>query len=306
MNNPASETHFLYDLCNSRREQGGILGIAGEAWTLCTSTQDIIKQRRDAGAPHGYIALADEQNHGRGRMGRIWLSPTGGLYVSLLVRPQAPIHVVPRLTMLTCAALFEAISSVLSSALSSAPISNTNQKLAIKWPNDVVFVEQSHTEEQIKQGQREQRGQRDLHTGQQSKLAGILVESSLHTPIATPPVVESAIIGFGINLAPLDADNSAGLRLPAASLNHICSRATLLSSILSALDRWLGPPQICQDDQHFARCIDLLRKNSSTLGRFVEVPEQGAGIAVEIADDGALWIETAEKQKIRVIAGEVW
>ncbi len=35
--------------------------------------------------------LADEQSGGRGREGRSWVSPSGGLYLSVLLRPRPPV-----------------------------------------------------------------------------------------------------------------------------------------------------------------------------------------------------------------------
>ena len=40
-----------------------------------------------AGAPHGTVIQARQQTDGRGRRGRLWISPPGNLYATLIVRP---------------------------------------------------------------------------------------------------------------------------------------------------------------------------------------------------------------------------
>jgi len=52
------------------------------------STSDRLKEAARAGAPEWTAVLADEQTGGRGRQGRAWASPPGGLYLSVLLRPR--------------------------------------------------------------------------------------------------------------------------------------------------------------------------------------------------------------------------
>jgi BirA family biotin operon repressor/biotin-[acetyl-CoA-carboxylase] ligase len=51
------------------------------------STNDLARELADGGAPAGTIVLAREQKGGRGRAGRAWHSPPGGLYLSMVFRP---------------------------------------------------------------------------------------------------------------------------------------------------------------------------------------------------------------------------
>src|SRR4030095_358427 len=64
-----------------------------------TSTNDIVKDLAQHGAPEGTAVVAEHQTQGRGRHGRSFVSPArGGLYVSLLLRPQADPQRLPQLT----------------------------------------------------------------------------------------------------------------------------------------------------------------------------------------------------------------
>lgn len=56
-----------------------------------SSTNDVLKQRAEQGAPEGSVVMAATQTRGRGRQGRSWLSLSGqGLYLSVLLRPGWP------------------------------------------------------------------------------------------------------------------------------------------------------------------------------------------------------------------------
>lgn len=91
---------------------------------LTDSTNDDAAALRDAGAPARTLVLADAQRTGRGREGRRFASPPGGLYVSLLVR--VPRENVPHgLVALAAVAAAEAVEAV------------TSVQLDIKWPNDL-------------------------------------------------------------------------------------------------------------------------------------------------------------------------
>ena len=52
------------------------------------STSDRLKELARGGAPEWTVVLADVQTGGRGREGRTWVSPPGGLYLSVLLRPR--------------------------------------------------------------------------------------------------------------------------------------------------------------------------------------------------------------------------
>jgi BirA family biotin operon repressor/biotin-[acetyl-CoA-carboxylase] ligase len=90
---------------------------------MVASTNDWAKSLAAAGAPEGTLCWADAQSAGRGRRGRSWLSPAGGLYLSLVLRPALPPAAIPRLTLLAAVAVARAVGPA----------------AAIKWPNDVLL-----------------------------------------------------------------------------------------------------------------------------------------------------------------------
>lgn len=87
-----------------------------------SSTQDTAKRFIHR---HQEIAIAAQhQRRGRGRHGRQWLSPVGGLYVSLILFPGDRMSLIPFLGSLTIVRLLE--QYLLS-------------RITIQWPNDVLL-----------------------------------------------------------------------------------------------------------------------------------------------------------------------
>lgn len=91
------------------------------------STNTRAKELAKAGAPHGSVLVAKAQTGGRGRMGRSFLSPTGGVYLSVILRPGCTPD---KLMHLTCAVAVAGCKAV-EEACGVCP--------DIKWTNDLVF-----------------------------------------------------------------------------------------------------------------------------------------------------------------------
>ncbi|MEI7999238.1 MAG: biotin--[acetyl-CoA-carboxylase] ligase [Candidatus Omnitrophota bacterium] len=80
------------------------------------------------GTPEGTIVCAEGQTKGRGRLGRVWVSPKGkGIYCSLILRPKLPPTQMPQITLMIAVALAEAIKH------------KTSLQPTIKWPNDLFI-----------------------------------------------------------------------------------------------------------------------------------------------------------------------
>lgn len=90
------------------------------------STNQDIKQAAASGAPEGTVVIAQRQTAGRGRRGHTWYSKSGGLYMSVLLKPNISPEKASQITLLTGIAVCRAVSSL------------TGVEAGIKWPNDVV------------------------------------------------------------------------------------------------------------------------------------------------------------------------
>lgn len=86
------------------------------------STQDTAKAFIEEKRPLAVTALS--QYRGRGRQGRTWQSPQGGLYVSLLLFPEERVTSIPLLAALSVVRTLEEYGM---------------SKLTIHWPNDVLM-----------------------------------------------------------------------------------------------------------------------------------------------------------------------
>jgi BirA family biotin operon repressor/biotin-[acetyl-CoA-carboxylase] ligase len=91
----------------------------------CGSTNDEAARLARAGARHGTIIIAERQTSGRGRDGRVWQSPPGGLYLSAILRPSLPIVDVPPMTLAIGIGVCDAVRS-------------TGAPCTLKWPNDLL------------------------------------------------------------------------------------------------------------------------------------------------------------------------
>ena len=105
------------------------------------STNSTAKNLARAGAEEGTVVIAQTQNKGRGRFDRIWQSPEGGMYLSIILRPKISLQYA---SLLTFVAALTVVKTIHSYGLSAT----------IKWPNDVRV--------------------------QRKKIAGILLESEIN------------------------------------------------------------------------------------------------------------------------------
>ena len=93
-----------------------------------TSTNTLLKEMAEDGAPEGTILIAAEQTEGKGRLGRRFESQKGtGVYFSILLRPGLP--PAESLLITTCAAV----------ATAKAIEKNTGRMTKIKWVNDIYM-----------------------------------------------------------------------------------------------------------------------------------------------------------------------
>ena len=91
------------------------------------STNNEVKRRAVDAVPDGLAVVAAQQTGGRGRRGRTFVSPPGGLYLSALLRPQCPLEQVSALTAWSAVAVCDAIQQV------------CGVRPGVKWPNDVIL-----------------------------------------------------------------------------------------------------------------------------------------------------------------------
>ncbi len=233
--------------------------------TLTASTNLLAKALAVEGAPEGTVVVADSQSGGRGRMGRLWISPPEvNLYFSLILRPAVPSIRVPQLTLLVAAAIHQALFA-LSSELEPM----------IKWPNDILVASK--------------------------KLCGVLCEMQSEPELTHFVVVGT---GINVNQAEMPPELRESATSLFLERGHLFSRPELLALVLNHFeplyDEWL-----LQDDLGFilpylekyallqSREVSIDQRNRTL-----------SGTVSGIARGGELKLECADGQTVLVSSGE--
>lgn len=92
----------------------------------CSSTNDLASKFALDGAPHGLTVIAEQQTTGRGRFGRSWISPRGGIWFTVLLRDALSVDICSGLPLTGALAVARTLDSRL------------RVRARVRWPNDVV------------------------------------------------------------------------------------------------------------------------------------------------------------------------
>ncbi len=231
------------------------------------STNDRARELAQQGTPQIALIAADEQLAGRGRQGRSWFTPAGSaLAFSLLLRPVIAAQQAMRLTMLAGLAAVEGIEWA------------TDLRLALKWPNDIVFA----------------------HSGRWWKVGGILTECAFQND-----AIEYAVIGMGLNIN-VDFSQQLELRDIATSLmqlaGHELDRWNVLKAVVAAFcDRYVDLPH--DQDLREAWAARLINLHQTIRVNLNDQILEGYAEGVDV--DGALLLRTAEGKTQRLLSGDV-
>ncbi|HEU5487409.1 MAG TPA: biotin--[acetyl-CoA-carboxylase] ligase [Candidatus Nitrosotalea sp.] len=91
------------------------------------STQNFALELAKRPHENGSLVIADRQTQGRGRLNRKWVSPKGGIWMSILLRPNFEPSYTSLFPMATSLALAVSIEKTLKI------------KTELKWPNDITI-----------------------------------------------------------------------------------------------------------------------------------------------------------------------
>lgn len=240
------------------------------AWSIDSSNSELL--RRPAAADGMATALlAERQTEGRGRRGRAWMSPLAAhLYLSLSRSFAGGLARLGGLSLVAGIGSVEALHEL------------GFTEVRLKWPNDLVVA-----------------GDAGLR-----KLGGLLVEGGGEH---AGPV--RAVVGLGLNVR-MPAAAAAGIDQPWCDLAQLAQGRALPSrSALAAamLARWL--PALDEFDAdglapflpRYA-ALDALAMQPVTLHG---TSTSHRGVALGLANDGALRIRTDDGREHQVHSGEV-
>lgn len=112
---------------SAKKIEKHIKNLKVHSFDFVDSTNTVAKKMATAGEFSNTLVIAECQTAGKGRLGRTFLSEKGGLYFSLLLRPQISPEETLFITTAAAAAVCRAIESV------------SDKKCEIKWVNDVYI-----------------------------------------------------------------------------------------------------------------------------------------------------------------------
>lgn len=231
------------------------LGHPLEWRTVTNSTMDDAKEALARGAPVGMVVGADTQTAGKGRQGRRFVSPPGGLYFTVILEPPPALDESWRVGFAAALAAREALMGAGS------------PEVLFDWPNDLVI--------------------------EGKKVGGVL--SELVIPAGTGQDDARIVLGIGLNLGPdpraYDPDHAG----PAGCVPGLLIEDKvpfIAAKLLERLENWLP---LCHDPDSWRRVVQSVRDVSMACrggpvrirlpdGRVIE----GKGIGIQ--EDGALLV----------------
>jgi len=257
---------LLADDLIARLGETRVIGRDIQVFEQTTSTNDVAEKLARDGVKEGAVVFAESQTKGRGRLGRVWLSPTRkGLWFSVLLRPNLHPQETTQLTVFSATALRRAFKNI------------TGLTAEIKWPNDLLLGGK--------------------------KTAGILTEMSAEMDRVRHIILG---IGVDVNqdageFPPELRKTATSLKIESGSA---VSRAELAVEILRELDEDYarireGKFSEIADEWEDA-CITIGKNVTVHVGE-----RHFRGHAEALDDDGALLIRTEHGHLERVIGGDV-
>jgi len=266
--------------------------------------RDLIAQGR---VRHGDVVVAGEQTSGRGRQGRTWRASSG----SALLCSVFLTGVDPRLTY-----------CLVALAVRGAIDDTTGLTAEIKWPNDLliagykvcgILIDQLPASGAHTRDQEPETRNRKLKTATpkpETRNQKPATSNQERDPICPASNFESrtlpaAIVGVGVN-SNMTAAEIATIGPEATSLAVSTGGAVDDAKLLEHLLRQLEAQYIRSHRQPEA-VFQEWRSALVTLGQEVEVEttrEKWVGLAVDVADDGALLVRN-DRQLVRLYAADV-
>ncbi len=245
-----------------------VFGKRAYYFDVIDSTQNYAIRLAKKPEENGSLIVSEKQTHGKGRLDRKWISPSGGIWMSLVLQPNFEI---PSVT------LFPVLASL---AVAIAIEKSLKIKPKLKWPNDVTL-----------------RGK---------KVAGILVDATIESG-KIEHLVLGIGINFKINPAQVDktikgTDNYYG----ATTLVRKNEKADPIKLVQILLYELENIYQLILN-KNYEQLIKEWTKRCPLIGKKISVSTPTGiiqGKAIQVDYDGAL-VLSSKGIKQRVLVGDV-
>ncbi len=229
------------------------------------STQNIAISLAEKGEVNT-VVIAEQQSGGRGRMKRKWLSPRGGVWLSVVLKPAVPTVTSTMLPFVAAIAVCDAIREA------------TNLAATLKWPNDVMVAGK--------------------------KVAGILLDLSAEAETVNYAVIGIGInANVDASKLKIDREGKPAVTSLMDELGHDVNRLQLTKLLLEKIELFYmaleknGPAAIVAE---WCKRSDMMGKKVNV----IQQDKRYDGIAADVNDDGSLRVRTT-KGDMNVTSGDV-
>jgi BirA family transcriptional regulator, biotin operon repressor / biotin---[acetyl-CoA-carboxylase] ligase len=216
----------------------------------------------------GTVIIAEQQKSGRGRENRKWLSPKGGIWLSVVLRPSMPAYNITLLPFAAALAVCDAIKKT------------TQLDAKLRWPNDVTISS--------------------------GKVAGILIDSSVEAERINYAVIGIGVnVNVDPSMISLRLEKSIKVTSLSNELGHETSILGLTKEILERLEYYYielehrAPHTIIEK---WKTNCDMLGQKVALMqsNRTIQ------GIAADVKDDGSLLVKADNCEDINVVASDIY
>jgi BirA family biotin operon repressor/biotin-[acetyl-CoA-carboxylase] ligase len=239
------------------------LGKSIHAFDELDSTQDYANDLPNIESVHGTIVIASRQKMGKGRIGKSWISPKGGLWMSIIFRPEFSVNNIIFTQFIGALAIAEAIMEV------------TKIRCTLKWPNDVLINEK--------------------------KVCGILVDVNLQSKykaivigIGLNANIEASLVNDYLT------DNSIKATSLNKECGYDVDLVHLTKAIIDRIEHYYYD---VLSTGRTLEIVDLWKKNSDIIGKKAIVSHDNETIMGQVIDvdkDGSLLIQLDDSSIKRV------
>ena len=249
-----------------------------------STNSDLIAAAATGGAsnwPDFSVYVTGFQNAGRGRSGRAWIAPEGSsLFVSVLLRPTAPIETFGWLPLLAGLAMSRAVAVRLEGTPSA-------ERVGVKWPNDVLVAEQKVS---------------GVLSELLTDLSGVVIGAGLNLTLTREQLPVETASSLAL-LGDRDAAALAGHPIDSLTLDDILSR--YLSELRNLMADFNAHQGLAESAglraQVAAGCVSLDQEVRVILPGDQEV----WGTAKDIDSQGRLVVATTDGKTLSVSAGDI-
>jgi BirA family biotin operon repressor/biotin-[acetyl-CoA-carboxylase] ligase len=245
------------------------LGLHFHFFDKIESTQDCALSMAQNNSPSGTVIIAEKQSAGRGRMGKKWISPKGGLWMSIILQPRFTSRKISLIQFIGALAVGDSILEM------------TGIVCTHKWPNDILI-----------------RGKKVCGSLVDANFEGdkggtVVVGIGLNANFSTQELFNSATLEGCSDVTTLRDE-----------IKHDIALNDITKLIIEKLEHYY----LLLEDGKTREIIESWKQGSEIFGQRVTVNDGNNvfnGRALDLDDSGALLITLADGSVKKILFGEV-